>query len=452
MSNNRLHLDFSLQYADERSQFLTTYLLRPEFTKNPPSEEELETMSNYVLWGKDRSTGLNVKQSGYVELTSKHGDWDSESKIESLDALMESPTFNEASLLDITAPITKIKREVFSRDEALARCPDSLRESFLSLFRSIDELDLKLNYYDLQHNKRINPPREALLRKFSIEQQHQFQEQVTHWNQFQYLKRRHELIELRRQQYTLRDSYDPIMARSLPTYNYNEIEPFNFGEDTVFKPLGLIGQMNTSWWIFRPLEELNPTQYNENQLKLIYDDIWSKKDEDNRLVFDFSNDEHLYQVFQLWNEMQTAADYGVDRDQGTNAFMNTLKYYIDFADLSDLQREILQLKLDKKKNDDIMREINKKWGKSYTANYISTIFKQRIIPKISEGVKYHQMIINNLCYEEEFKQCSCCGRILLRDSINFTKKARSKDGFTSRCKKCEKASRDNKKGGSIDEE
>ena len=55
--------------------------------------------------------------------------------------------------------------------------------------------------------------------------------------------------------------------------------------------------------------------------------------------------------------------------------MNTLKYYIDFADLSDLQREILQLKLDKKKNDDIMREINKKWGKSYTANYISTIFK-----------------------------------------------------------------------------
>jgi hypothetical protein len=27
------------------------------------------------------------------------------------------------------------------------------------------------------------------------------------------------------------------------------------------------------------------------------------------------------------------------------------------------------------KNDDIVREINKKWDKSYTANYISTIFK-----------------------------------------------------------------------------
>ena len=54
-------------------------------------------MGNYVLWGKDRTTGLNAKQDGSVPLTSRHGDWDAETtKIESLDALMESPTFNEA--------------------------------------------------------------------------------------------------------------------------------------------------------------------------------------------------------------------------------------------------------------------------------------------------------------------------------------------------------------------
>lgn len=118
-------------------------------------------MSNYLLWGKDRQTGLNAKQDGSVQLASKHGDWDAEAtKCESLDALMESPTFNEASLLDVSAPALKTKKEVFSREEALARCPASLLDTFKNLFYSIDKLDLLINYYDLLHNKRINPPRE----------------------------------------------------------------------------------------------------------------------------------------------------------------------------------------------------------------------------------------------------------------------------------------------------
>ena len=411
-------------------------------------------MANYILWGKDRETGLNAKQDGSVELASRHGDWDEDNRVESLDALMESPTFNEASLLDVNIPATKIKREVFSRDEALARCPEEMQESFRALFHAIDELDLKINYYDLLHGKRVKQPRDGLLRKFSEEEQLKMQETVTHWNQFQYLKRRHELIELRRQQYTLRDSYEPIMCKtpSMPNY-YQEDVPFNFGEDVNFLPLGLVDTGIASKWIFRPIEELHPTNFSENQLKEIYKLYWEKEKSeknDRNLYFDFGSEEHLYEVFQLWDEMSKFYELGGqcmdDNDEdGIQKFLKTLKYYIDFADLTDLQREILDYKLKKKKNDDIVYEINKKWKKSYTANYISTIFTQRIIPKIAEAVTYHQKIISNLCYEEEFKTCSCCGRVLLRDSINFTKKTRSKDGFTSRCKKCEKSARDNKK-------
>ena len=161
MSTNRLKLDFSLQYRDERVAFLDTYLREPQFVTRPPTTEECETMGNYLLWGKDRNSGLNAKQDGSVQLTSKHGDWDSESsKIESLEALIENPTFNEASLSDLSGPIYKTKKEVFSRDEALAQCPEHLKAEFRELFRSIDYTDLCINYYDLLHNKRINPPRE----------------------------------------------------------------------------------------------------------------------------------------------------------------------------------------------------------------------------------------------------------------------------------------------------
>lgn len=127
-------------------------------------------MGNYLLWGKDRQTGLNAKQDGTVQLVSKHGDWDADSKLESLDALMESPTFNEAQIVDWTMPPIKVKREVFSRDEALKRCPESMVPTFRELFRCIDETELKINYYELLHNKRINPPRDQLLRKFSDEE------------------------------------------------------------------------------------------------------------------------------------------------------------------------------------------------------------------------------------------------------------------------------------------
>ena len=402
-------------------------------------------MANYLLWGKDRNSGLNAKQDGSVELSSRHGDWDSDTKCESLDALMESPTFNEASLLDVSAPALKSKKEVFSRDEALAHCPEEFRQTFLDLFRTIDRIDLLINYYDLLHNKRINPPREQLLKKFSEEEQHTMQETVTHWNQFTYLKQRHYLIELRRQQYSLRDSYAPQIMVS----NYTPVAPapveadWDVGIEVL--PLGIFGKNMAARLIYRNFDELIPANFNEEQLRLVYNVYWAKKDyipSPNQQYFDFRELEHVYQLFQLYYELDITEDEEeVLYDQNTGGLMRALKYYVEMADLNEVQREILDMKLKKKKNVDIAYDINHKWGKAYTDNYISTIFRQRIIPKINEAAEYHTKIIENLCFPEEFKVCSCCGKTLLRDPINFTRKTRSKDGFTARCKKCEKAAR-----------
>jgi hypothetical protein len=182
-STNRLHLDFSLSTNEERAAFLNEYLKRPEFIKRPPTDEELEMMGNYLLWGKDPTTGLNAKQEGLVDIATRHGTWDRANDIESLEGLMEQPTFNEASLhpLELSAPI-KIKRETFSRKEALAKCPEFLRQTFVDLFRQIDELDLAINYYDLAHDRRKNPPRDTLLIKFNEEERQMLEELASTWN------------------------------------------------------------------------------------------------------------------------------------------------------------------------------------------------------------------------------------------------------------------------------
>ena len=103
------------------------------------------------------------------------------------------------------------------------------------------------------------------------------------------------------------------------------------------------------------------------------------------------------------------------------------------------------MKIKKIKNPDIASYINNKYGKNYTANYISTIFRQKIIKQICENVEYHFNIVENLFYPENFKQCNTCGKTYLIDSKNFVKKAKSKDGFSNRCKKCDKNDRERRK-------
>lgn len=250
-------------------------------------------MANYVLWGKN-DDGLNAKQEGLVPLETRHKTWD-DSNIESLDGLMESPTFNENSLSPLGALPLKQKREVFSRKEALAKCPEYLRESFIDLFRRIDELDLTINYYDLAHGKRKNPPRPELVSRFTEAEQLVLEQVASEWNQYKYLKKRHELVELRREQYTMRDAYSEVRQVGTSNTAVLEREP-SIDSDVIVRPLGLACGVTTRL-MFRPWDQLVPGKHTEEELQQISDYYWAKKKEEpgaNQLVIDFTNPDHVF--------------------------------------------------------------------------------------------------------------------------------------------------------------
>ena len=106
-------------------------------------------MANYILWGKDPSTGLNAKQSKEIQLESRNKTWDAQQN-ESLEALLETPGFTETMIKSPTEPQSKIKRVVFSRDDARNQAPPEVLARFEDLWKQIDELDLLLNFYDLK--------------------------------------------------------------------------------------------------------------------------------------------------------------------------------------------------------------------------------------------------------------------------------------------------------------
>ena len=83
--------------------------------------------------------------------------------------------------------------------------------------------------------------------------------------------------------------------------------------------------------------------------------------------------------------------------------------------------------------------------KAYVGTTDDAEILDEIIKQINEAAVYHEQIVQNLFFSEEFKKCSACGRTLLKSPRNFVRKSRSKDGYANKCKCCDKKDRQNKK-------
>ena len=288
---NRLKLDWALSTSTERTNFVQSYLN----TLSSPTEEELETIANYILWGKNEND-KNIDQEGFVELPRKNSTWNVQN-VESLDALSESPTFNEASIYPINsrAPLKK-PRKVFPREETRKLCPPYLLSTYESLWKEIDKTELTINYYELLHGKRTKPPRTELLSSLTEEERVECADRAKNLNQFKYLKLRHLLVALRQEQYTLKDSFsEKIFMHSAPLIE--EETNLSFDADILVYPLGLF----TDSLIFQPFEKLIPSNFDKVELKQISDFYWSKKS--NKILdarsIDFQDLETVYELLLL---------------------------------------------------------------------------------------------------------------------------------------------------------
>lgn len=446
MATNRLKLDFSIIGSEERAQFVRDYLNNNKmFKEKPLTAAEAETISNYMLWGKD-SDGKSAVQRKEIHIATKNNTWNRLQEEESLDALIETPTFNENVIVRPSAARVKVVKETFSREQALKNCPPELVDDFKRLFREIDETDLVLNYYDLEHGKRKKPPREELITQFTEEEQIKFRSRALGLNQYNYLKLRHLLVELRRQQYTLKDTYSINIQKDVLCKGHTDNLPPetpDFGTEIEVFPLGMVGPQRISELIFKPFSELIPENFDARDLEIISKHLWKKRSKED-FYFDFTDLEHVYNLFLMYFDVEESGILD-NIDKSADCLLKTLVYYMDRADLTEAQKEILNLKVNGFKNQEIANRINEQFGSSYSANYISTIFRQKIIKQINEAAEYHRLLLENIFFPEEFKKCICCGETLLRDPKNFVRKSRAKDGFVNKCKRCDKRDRELKK-------
>lgn len=442
---SRIKLDWDLTLRTERTEFINKYLENWSFP-TPPTEEELGMMANYMLWGKEskneKDGPARIKHEGlYIESKSK--DWTDERAV-SLEGLLETPGFSEN---EFARPTYKKTRNVFSRSEARKFASPEILNALEALWRQIDSTELIISYYEAARGKRKNPIRPELLARFDDIDLAKFQSRAASLKQYNYLKLKHELVELRTQQYIYQDSYKQTIF-SKPSNNsiyYKPEEPIEFGDDIPVLPLGIKSNAAVLKKVFNEERFPEPDDFNESELSELSEFLWTPA-QSTFDAFDFSNPEHLsrfcesYPVF-----MDKIEDEELDESSTLVQFMNTARVYKNLANLEPLHADILDWKIQKKSNQEIQALIKEKYGHTYQINYISTLYR-KTLDKIAETAAFHREVCENLFFPENFKKCKDCGRSLLLTDRNWVKRARSKDGFSPRCKCCEKIKR-NGKGG-----
>lgn len=102
-----------------------------------------------------------------------------------------------------------------------------------------------------------------------------------------------------------------------------------------------------------------------------------------------------------------------------------------------LYLDLIKLKVDGLSGREIIAELAKSYNKTYTPEYISSLWRKKIPKIISKRAEEEYLI---WYYTEKkrgkWKKCSRCGQIKLMSSRFFSRNSASKDGYYSICKEC----------------
>lgn len=517
----KIQLDFSKSSLSDRLEVAAQYAHANLSAKN------CKHIADYILWSRDEN-GTCISKNEDFELSSK---W-SASQPDSMEAIMEAETHipNFHAIGEI--PPTLVRKQKFSRAEALG---SPLAPHFRALFDEIDRLDVLISF------AMGKEPREELVNRIEPSCLFALRTKAAKLSPKELQRARHDLVDLRTEQYELRDSYKPQLRNAKQPIGKVELAPLEI------EPLGLWVSPTTTLGKFLWTDEPTPPANEEDRRRLaqalkrllarsckqnttqtqtqdgLHDGLHerevinlshatartceqtskqdtigqensSKTDErevkigsnatarssrqdtkqnkieehscqnedglheravektshdndclhEREVTFDLRDPNSWLQLLPYYNTIYNAkleAEERHDIESEAPALWNTIQYYFDRALMQAEYRLIVEMKSENWRNEDINNELRRRNLKTFSVNYISTIYKKRIPKLLAQAVEAHYELALALDQPDEWKRCSKCGKLLHLDSNHFRRLGKSKDSFVGSCKQCDKKKR-----------
>lgn len=420
-------LDLTIYSAKDRCEAVTKILDSiPYF----PGSYELESLSNYILYGRDEETALSSVDRREIIPTKRFNSYRrKDDKQVSIEAMRGSNTEDDGLAKKIDAAAHPLSRNIYKKvlpqinrptyDEAgnLLDPGDSDIPGMVELWERIDNMQRRFDMYC----GKIPPTLEIRSNPAST---------------YQLYLMRHTLYDIRRNQYWLKDSYKPrVLMHSFP---HSEPHTIDYSVDG-----GL--WLEPEEWCER---KRHPKPYDEPQPTI--EEVPRRQRPDGTELWywvtshhniDLKNPFHIYQVLRHYKRL-LLGNYE-KLNSGVRALLWDIERLVEESNFTELEQYVLEELVAGHSYFMIFSSLQADLNVTKSPGQITKLCRTIIPQKLAATAA-------RLEDESDFKtgkipglQCTKCGQTLPRTTTFFARSNAKQTGFCSRCKKCQKEVRVN---------
>lgn len=409
-------LDYTIYSSTDRCEAVHKILNGLEH--NPPAND-LEQMASYILYGKDEDNQNAIERKEITNGSTRYDSYRRKvDKTMSLDELLESPLADESTMSpqikrDFRVQKTRtIKRPRYNRTTGeLIDVGDADIPGMTELWETIDRLEKWIAQLD----GRLPLEPDTLVFEDS----------------YRLYRLKHDLIDFKRNQYSLKDSYKPVIA--FQNLDHPKFQFIDWNSDSYY------------WISYEDWEQRTQNALLHTISKNIEDYEIRTNREGNIEVkwvikhhtFDWENYLHVRRFIQFYSQLRQQLEGKLDTS-GYTLFID-FDYYRSQITLSPLRSYILDLRLEGLEIGEIQELVQQRFGITFNRNRLSDVIANDIAKEIATAATKRRLICDTP--PQELKTCFHCQRNLPRHPLFFGRNRGRRDGLASNCKACEREMR-----------
>lgn len=377
-----------------------------------PSNADLEQMASYILYGKNEEGKNAVHRKEITDDNRRYSSFRRKSeKTQSLDAILENPLADQ-NFQDIAERNRTVRGRTTIRRPKGDDPGDSDIPGMVELWESIDALEHTIAV--AEGKLAPNPDTPIITQNYRLYQL------------------RHQLIDLRRHQYYLKDFYKP----TIHFLNLHQPSPqtYNFDEDAFY------------WLSLDEWREKTSNCVRRLNLSQNLEDYETRIDEDGNTqvkwmvrqqTFDWENPHHIKILIDHYSSLYQQV-WDKPYSWGRTLLFDFDRYY-DMCGFSEVRDYIITRRIDRAPYLTIQKELAELYGLHYNENHVGAIATEEVPAKMALAAKKARLLVETP--PNKRKECWTCKRKFPADVMFFGKNRGRSDGLGSNCKECEKKRR-----------